>query len=113
MGDHSGHVRRVWEANRGNPVREGAELTLLSDGNLVLSDADGTTAWQTGTANKGVVGLDLLPNGHLVLHDTKGKFVRQSFDFPMDTLLVGQSLRPNAPNMLVRGDYWSKILIFP
>ncbi|GMN43552.1 hypothetical protein TIFTF001_012750 [Ficus carica] len=95
---------RVWEANGGNPVREGTELTLRSDGNLILSDANGTTAWQTGTANKSVVGLDLLPNGNSVLHDTKGKFVWHSFDFPTDTLLVGQSLRPNGPNILVSGE---------
>ncbi|KAB1221142.1 Epidermis-specific secreted glycoprotein EP1 [Morella rubra] len=78
----------VWEANRGNPVRKNATLTLGRDGNLVLADADGRVAWQTNTANKGVVGLELLPNGNLVLHDSKGKFIWQSFDHPTDTLLV-------------------------
>ncbi|MBA0748771.1 hypothetical protein Gogos_002760 [Gossypium gossypioides] len=71
-------MRWVWEANRGRPV-----------------------PWQTATANKGVVGLKILPNGNLVLYDKKGKFIWQSFDHPTDTLLVGQTLRSNGPNKLV------------
>ncbi|KAL5565004.1 hypothetical protein UlMin_028168 [Ulmus minor] len=93
--------RWVWEANRGNPVRENATLTLGVDGNLVLADVDGRVAWQTNTANKGVVGLRLLPNGNIVLYDSKGKFVWQSFDYPTDTLLAGQSLRIGGINKLV------------
>ncbi|MBA0695483.1 hypothetical protein Goari_002108, partial [Gossypium aridum] len=94
-------VRWVWEANRGRLVRENATLTFGSDGNLVLADADGTVTWQTATANKGVVGLKIIPNGNLVLYDKKGKFIWQSFDHPTDTLLVGQTLRSNGPNKLV------------
>jgi hypothetical protein len=41
-----------------------------------LADADGIIAWQTSTANKGVVGFQLLPNGDMVLHDSKGNFIR-------------------------------------
>ncbi|KAI3769326.1 hypothetical protein L6452_00427 [Arctium lappa] len=94
-------LRWVWEANRGNPVRENATLTFSTDGNLVLADADGRIAWQTNTANKGVVGLQILPNGNMVLHDGKGNFIWQSFDSPTDTLLVGQSLRAGGPSRLV------------
>lgn len=94
-------LRWVWDANRGKPVRENATLTFGTDGNLVLADVDGTVAWQTGTANQGVVGLELRPNGNLVLFDSKGKFIWQSFDHPSDTLFVGQSLRLNGPNKLV------------
>ncbi|KAI3753683.1 hypothetical protein L2E82_25744 [Cichorium intybus] len=85
-------MRWVWEANRGNPVRENATLTFGTDGNLVLADADGRISWQTNTANKGVVGFQVLPIGNMVLHDGKGNFIWQSFDSPTDTLLVGQSL---------------------
>lgn len=59
-------MRWVWEANRGSPVRENAFLALGRDGNLVLADFNGKIAWQTGTSNKGVVGLKLLPNGNFV-----------------------------------------------
>jgi hypothetical protein len=81
--------RWVWEANRGNPVHENATLTFGSNGNLVLADADGRVAWQTNTANKGVVGFKLLSNGNMVLLNSKGNFIWQSFDYPTDTLLVG------------------------
>lgn len=94
-------MRWVWEANRGNPVRENATISLGSDGNLVLADADGRVAWQTNTSNKGVTGLWVLGNGNMVLHDDNGNFVWQSFDSPTDTLLLGQSLRVGAANKLV------------
>lgn len=58
-----------------------------------MADADGRVAWQTNTAHKDVVGFKLLPNGNLILHCSKGNFVSQSFDYPTDTLLVGQALR--------------------
>ncbi|KAF3442416.1 hypothetical protein FNV43_RR16332 [Rhamnella rubrinervis] len=93
--------RWVWEANRGNPVKENATLTLGTDGNLVLAEADGRVAWQTSTSNKGVVGFELLSNGNIVLHDSKGNFVWQSFDHPTDTLLVGQSLKAGGVSKLV------------
>ncbi|KAF5780820.1 putative S-locus glycoprotein [Helianthus annuus] len=93
--------RWVWEANRGNPVNENATLTLGKDGNLVLADADGRIAWQTNTANKGVVRFQVLPTGNMVLQDAKGNFIWQSFDSPTDTLLVGQSLRASGVNKLV------------
>lgn len=86
-------MRWVWEANRGNPVDENATLTFGTDGNLVLARSNGQVAWQTATANKGVVGLKILANGNMVLYDSKGKFLWQSFDTPTDTLLVGQTLK--------------------
>ena len=93
--------RWVWEANRGKPVGENATLTFGTDGNLVLAHADGRVAWQTGTAGKGVVGIELLSNGNWVLYDSKGKFIWQSFDYPTDTLLVGQSLKIGGVTKLV------------
>ncbi|PSS03008.1 Epidermis-specific secreted glycoprotein [Actinidia chinensis var. chinensis] len=96
-----GLSRWVWDANRAKPVRENATLTFRNDGNLVLADVDGTVAWETGTANEGVVGLDLLPNGNLVLYDKNGKFIWQSFDHPTDTLLVGQAFRAGGPTWLI------------
>ncbi|GAY67650.1 hypothetical protein CUMW_258280 [Citrus unshiu] len=93
--------RWVWEANRGKLVRENAVFSLGADGNLVLAEADGTVVWQSNTANKGVVGFELLPNGNMVLRDSKGNFIWQSFDYPTDTLLVGQSLRVGRVTKLV------------
>ncbi|KAI3832465.1 hypothetical protein MKW92_018035 [Papaver armeniacum] len=102
MGDNTDSTMRwVWDANRGKPVGEKATLSFGKDGNLVLADAAGRIAWQTGTANKGVVGLDILSNGNIVLYDKSRKFIWQSFDHPTDTLLIGQSLRANGPNRIV------------
>ncbi len=66
-----------------------------------MADADGRVAWQTNTANKGVVGFKLLPNGNMVLHNSKGNFIWQSFDDPTDTLFIGQSLRAKGVTKLV------------
>ncbi|KAJ4726441.1 Epidermis-specific secreted glycoprotein EP1 [Melia azedarach] len=93
--------RWVWEANRGKPVRENATFSLGTDGNLALAEADRTIVWQSNTANKGVVGFKLLSNGNMVLYNAKGDFIWQSFDYPTDTLLVGQSLRVGAVTKLV------------
>ncbi|XP_051124773.1 epidermis-specific secreted glycoprotein EP1-like [Andrographis paniculata] len=93
--------RWVWEANRGNPVGENATFSLGTNGNLVLARNDGGIAWQSNTANKGVVGLQVLSNGNIVLYDSKGKYIWQSFDSPTDTILVGQSLRLKGPNKLI------------
>ncbi|XP_024157587.1 EP1-like glycoprotein 2 [Rosa chinensis] len=86
-------MRWVWDANRNHPVHEKATLSLGRDGNLILAEADRTVAWQTNTANKGVTGIKLLPDGNLVLHDKNGRFIWQSFDYPHDTLLLGQSVQ--------------------
>ena len=71
------------------------------NGILVLNDAYGTVVWQTSTANMGVVGLTLLPNSNLVLHDENNKFIWESFDYPTDTLLLGQLLKLNFPRRVV------------
>ncbi|KAL6283450.1 hypothetical protein ACE6H2_014379 [Prunus campanulata] len=96
-----GLMRWVWDANRNHPVHEKATLSFGRDGNLVLGEADGTVVWQTNTANKGVTGIKLLGNGNLVLHDKNGRFIWQSFDYPTDTLLLGQSVKTNGRNKLV------------
>lgn len=94
-------MKWVWDANRNHPVGENSTFSLSKDGNLVIAEANGHIVWQTNTAKKGVTGLQLLPNGNMVLHDKKGNLIWQSFDYPTDTLLVGQSLRINNINKLV------------
>ncbi|KAJ8427903.1 hypothetical protein Cgig2_012239 [Carnegiea gigantea] len=81
----------VWTANRDNPVNgHGSSIALRKDGAFVLSDLDGSIAWQTNTSSINVHQAELLNSGNFVLKDPHGKIVWQSFDFPTDTLLPGQ-----------------------
>ncbi|WOG98429.1 hypothetical protein DCAR_0417772 [Daucus carota subsp. sativus] len=82
----------VWSANRDHPVKINATLTLMSDGDLELRDADGSIAWSTKTAGKSVAGLNLTDTGNLVLFNKHEKVVWQSFDHPTDALVPGQKL---------------------
>ncbi|THG14415.1 hypothetical protein TEA_021240 [Camellia sinensis var. sinensis] len=61
----------VWSANRNHPVKLNATLQLTQDGNLTLSDSDGTSVWSTytGGGNHSVSGLNLTEDGNLVLFD--------------------------------------------
>ncbi|PON73787.1 Bulb-type lectin domain containing protein [Trema orientale] len=94
-------TRWFWPANFVQPVRENASLNFGTYGNLVLNDANGGLVWQTGTANKGVVWSNPLPNVNLVLHDSNNKFIWQSFDHPTRTLLIDQALTFSSSRVLV------------
>ncbi|KAG5597332.1 hypothetical protein H5410_038564 [Solanum commersonii] len=82
----------VWSANRNHPVKFNATLQLGHDGNLVLTDSDGTLVWSTDTIEKSVSGLNLTEMGNLVLFDKRKRTIWQSFDHPTDSLLPGQNL---------------------
>ncbi|PHU12549.1 hypothetical protein BC332_19479, partial [Capsicum chinense] len=82
----------VWSANRDHPVNKDATLKLGQDGNLVLTDSNGTLVWSTNTASKSVAGLNLTEMGNLVLFDKRKRPIWQSFNHPTDSLLPGQNL---------------------
>ncbi|KAF3678604.1 hypothetical protein T459_20354 [Capsicum annuum] len=82
----------VWSANRDHPVNKDATLKLGQDGNLVLTDSNGTLVWSTNTASKSVAGLNLTEMGNLVLFDKRKHPIWQSFNHPTDSLLPGQNL---------------------
>uniref|UniRef100_A0A2N9HX85 Receptor-like serine/threonine-protein kinase n=1 Tax=Fagus sylvatica TaxID=28930 RepID=A0A2N9HX85_FAGSY len=88
----------VWMANRDDPVDgKGSKLSLLKDGNLILSNSVGITVWTTRTAaltssDDTNLQLQLLNTGNLVLHNSTGFVIWQSFDSPVDTLLPLQTL---------------------
>ncbi|CAL5342786.1 unnamed protein product [Camellia sinensis] len=87
-GNHSA----VWSTNVGHPVKEGAALQLTVDGELELQNSDGDHVWSTNTLGKSVVGMDTTEWENLVLFNNKGAIVWQYFDYPTNTLLVGQQL---------------------
>ncbi|XP_023734868.1 putative receptor protein kinase ZmPK1 [Lactuca sativa] len=83
----------VWTANSNKPVNgHGSKLTLHANGAMVLTDIDGTTVWGTNTTSTDVDRAVLLNTGNLVLMNTKGQILWQSFDYPTDTLLPSQTL---------------------
>uniref|UniRef100_A0A7N0T362 non-specific serine/threonine protein kinase n=1 Tax=Kalanchoe fedtschenkoi TaxID=63787 RepID=A0A7N0T362_KALFE len=87
-----GFPQVVWSANRNYPVSLNSTLQLTSEGDLVLRDVDGVTAWSTNTYGKSVVGMNMTEVGNLVLFNSKNETVWQSFDHPTDALVPGQKL---------------------
>ncbi|CAI9291401.1 unnamed protein product [Lactuca saligna] len=88
--ESSGENMVVWTAYRDDPpVSPNATLTLTREGELVLSCEDGGVK-KTIAAN---VSYAVMSNtGNFVLYDDKMGVIWQSFNYPTDTLLQGQSL---------------------
>ncbi|CAO2178842.1 unnamed protein product [Urochloa humidicola] len=85
----------IWSANPGAPVNgRGSKISFRRDGGLALSDANGTTVWETKTSGEGLV-ISLLDTGNLVISSdpsSAGRIAWQSFDWPTDTLVPSQRL---------------------
>lgn len=87
----------VWSANRGRPVLSRRSLvTLRGDGTMVVADHDGEVVWQTQGGLPNVKHAQLLDTGNLVLRNTTGDIVWQSFDSPTDTFLPTQRIPATA-----------------
>ncbi|KAI3686878.1 hypothetical protein L1987_80567 [Smallanthus sonchifolius] len=85
----------VWMANRDQPVNgKHSKLSLIKDGNLVLTDAGQYNIWSTQTKSNSSLQLQLHNTGNLILHE-RGNPIWQSFDQPTDTLLPNQPLTKN------------------
>ncbi|XP_022769646.1 G-type lectin S-receptor-like serine/threonine-protein kinase SD2-5 [Durio zibethinus] len=82
----------VWSANRNNPVKYQALLQLTPEGGLILKDGDGDVVWSPNTLGNSVSRLKLSADGNLMLFDKTNKIVWQSFDYPTDSLVLGQTL---------------------
>uniref|UniRef100_A0A2N9GKG8 Bulb-type lectin domain-containing protein n=1 Tax=Fagus sylvatica TaxID=28930 RepID=A0A2N9GKG8_FAGSY len=79
----------VWMANRDDPVDgKGSKLSLLKDGKLILSNSVAALTSSDDTNLQ----LQFLNTGNLVLHNSTGFVIWQSFDSPVDTLLPLQTL---------------------
>ncbi|RLN05216.1 G-type lectin S-receptor-like serine/threonine-protein kinase [Panicum miliaceum] len=91
----------VWVANREAPVTDlaSSQLTISSDGNMVILDHRRSAVWSTnvaGVAPNSTVGV-ILDSGNLVLADASNTSVVrwQSFDHFGDTWLPGGRLGRN------------------
>ncbi|KAM0930892.1 hypothetical protein ACQ4PT_000617 [Festuca glaucescens] len=91
----------VWTANPFSTVNGysspvnlyGSRISLNKDGNLVLTDTNGSTVWESKTSSGKHTIVSLLDTGNLVIIDSGNKTVWQSFDSPTDTLLPRQNLK--------------------
>ncbi|KAL5228185.1 hypothetical protein ABZP36_016450 [Zizania latifolia] len=89
----------VWTANPYSPATGyfpvnlyGSRVSLGHDGNLVLTDTNGTTVWESKTSSGKNTTVTLLDTGNLVINDSSNNIVWQSFHSPTDTLLPWQKL---------------------
>jgi len=90
---HSTDRTVVWTANRGSPVNgHGSKIYFNRQGNLLLTDVNGSTVWQSKTKWGKHASVALLNSGNLVVRASTDQVVWQSFDSPTDTLLPSQRL---------------------
>ncbi|KAK9133687.1 hypothetical protein Scep_013215 [Stephania cephalantha] len=88
----------VWVANRANPISDSsATLTFQSDGNLAIFNGTKTRTlvWSSNLTRRVENPVaQILWTGNLVLKNgvSEGLIVWRSFDYPVDTLLVGVNI---------------------
>ena len=103
----------VWIANRDNPVSPNATLNLIypsrqiilqdhtsinttinrsSNHNSIDADSSTNVVW---SSPPGIHSVLMNSTGNLVMQNDSNSTLWQSYDYPTDLLLTGQSLRPN------------------
>ena len=88
----------VWVANRQKPLKDSSGvLTISKDGNLVVLDGQKEILWSSNVTNSVAnSNFHLLDSGNLVLlENTSGKIIWESFHHPTDTFLPGMKLSVN------------------
>ncbi|KAL0012593.1 hypothetical protein SO802_007701 [Lithocarpus litseifolius] len=88
----------VWVANRQNPLKDASGVVTISDdGNLLVLDGQKRIIWSSNATNTVVnSNAKLLDSGKLVLQDTNGSIIWESFQFPTDTMLPNMKISSNA-----------------
>ncbi|KAM5574823.1 G-type lectin S-receptor-like serine/threonine-protein kinase [Rosa sericea] len=81
----------IWSANRNMPISVTSSLLFTING-LSITDDSNKVVWSTPLLNSPVAALQLLETGNLILVDAKNASLWQSFDYPTDTLVIGQRL---------------------
>ncbi|CAD6340936.1 unnamed protein product [Miscanthus lutarioriparius] len=82
---------RVWSAGAGAAVDSGGSLRLSSNGDLQLVNGSGAVLWSSNTGGQNVSAAAVQESGNLVLKDSRGATLWQSFDHPTDTVVMSQN----------------------
>lgn len=81
----------VWSANRDSPVSNSGKMNLTAQG-ITIVDEDGFLKWSAPQIQSPVNVLTLTEMGNLILLDRSNASLWQSFDYPTDTIVMGQYL---------------------
>ncbi|KAG5544522.1 hypothetical protein RHGRI_017071 [Rhododendron griersonianum] len=81
----------TWSANRDAPISTTGTMTLSVTG-IVVADDDGSLIWSTPPLNSSVWSLQLTEAGDLMLLDQSDAILWESFNYPTDTIVMGQKL---------------------
>ena len=83
----------VWTANRDHPlVSSNSTLEFTTDGRLILHTDQGIEQSIAETNGELAVSAAMLDSGNFVLYDKSSSSIWESFSFPTDTILGGQTL---------------------
>ncbi|CAM0882046.1 unnamed protein product [Alopecurus aequalis] len=95
----------VWSANPKSPVNGHGSMVLLNhNGNLVLTDVNGSVTWDSKTSSGEGTVVSLLDTGNLIVKDSTGEILWESFSSPTDTLLP---LQPFNKGTRLASSYYS------
>ncbi|XP_057975208.1 G-type lectin S-receptor-like serine/threonine-protein kinase At5g35370 [Malania oleifera] len=81
----------IWSANRDTPISKSGKMMLTVNG-LTMIDQDGSLKWSTPALQSSASALVLTDDGNLVLLDQFNDSLWESFHYPTDTIVMGQSL---------------------
>ena len=80
----------VWSANRDDPAGKGSSIKLSRTGQLVLTHSNGTEVVIYNVTSTDSASMQ--DDGNFVLRNSSSGIIWQSFNFPTNTILLGQAL---------------------
>ncbi|KAJ4964018.1 hypothetical protein NE237_023957 [Protea cynaroides] len=80
----------IWSANRNTPVSISSKFSFTPQG-ITLTDGS-TVIWSTPRLNSPATAMALSETGNLALLDESNNSLWQSFDYPTDTIVMGQRI---------------------
>ncbi|KAI8566957.1 hypothetical protein RHMOL_Rhmol02G0083300 [Rhododendron molle] len=110
---HTASDTIVWSASRSSLVPYIDVSICLTASGIYIEDKGGEFVWSTPPFSSPVSLLQLQESGNLVLLDRFNRSLWESFDYPTDTILIGQRLPVGqslvsaiSDQNLSMGDYW-------